>query len=184
MGRVGRAAAFEPAPNACMSAPYLAPVPRPMADASDFDVALEIGSESDADIVSAQDRALIRDSAGGRRASMLESVGPTRSLQAFVRALNARYPDTESVALDLGTVADLVALGLDEDLADELLVLAVYDAGEQDVVTGFLACLLDHDAGASLSRHVRRLIRKAAKDLNLADAASRHIAALLDPGDQ
>jgi hypothetical protein len=75
-----------------------------------------------------------------------------------------------------------VALGLDQDLADELRVLALHDASEQDVVTGFLACLLDHDAGASLSRHVRRLIRKAAKDLNLEDAVSWEMLALLAPG--
>jgi Ca-activated chloride channel family protein len=120
------------------------------------------------------------DSAAGQPQPPASCAGPSWSLAVFVQALNARHPDDDAVALELGTVADLVALGLDDDLADELLALAVDDTTEQDIVLTFLACLLAHDAGADLSRHVRRLIRRATKGSLAPERRRQYIADRLD----
>jgi Ca-activated chloride channel family protein len=87
---------------------------------------------------------------------------------ALAAALNARYPDTVSGELDITQVAELVELGLDPRQGEWLLNLVDGRTSERQVVIAFLLSLLDGPAGPLLSRHVRRLIRREGRELNLA----------------
>jgi len=85
----------------------------------------------------------------------------------LVSSLNARYPETTTVELDIATIAELVALGLDPGVADALLDLISKRVTERDIVAVFLAILSGSDYGKGFSRHVKRLIRVADKQTEL-----------------
>jgi Ca-activated chloride channel family protein len=86
---------------------------------------------------------------------------------ALAAGLNARYPDTVSVELDVTQIAELVGLGLDPELGEWLLGLVDDRTSERQVVIAFLLSLLDGLAGPLLSRHVQRQIRRAGRELKL-----------------
>ncbi len=90
----------------------------------------------------------------------------------LISSLNARYPDTISAKMDIATIAELMALGLDHEIADALSELVCTDVCERDIVIAFLAILAGSKAILSgskykyrkgLTRHVKRLIRMADK---------------------
>ena len=85
----------------------------------------------------------------------------------LVSSLNARYPETTTAELDIATIAELVALGLDPGVADALLDLISKRVTERDIVAVFLAILSGSDYGKGFSRHVKRLIRVADKQTEL-----------------
>lgn len=87
-----------------------------------------------------------------------------RNFDRLVSALNALYPDTTAAKLDIIKIADLVALGMDNIIADALSSLIGKQASEQDIVAVFLAILSGTYYGNGFSRHVKRLIRIAGKD--------------------
>ncbi len=79
----------------------------------------------------------------------------------LVSSLNVRYPDTIAAKLDIATIAELMNLGLDYDVADALLDLVFSGGAERDIVVVFLVILTNSKYGKGLSRHVKRLIRMA-----------------------
>ena len=83
--------------------------------------------------------------------------------EQLVVALNTRFPDTTTAKLDAVTIAELVALGLDQDVADALSDLINEGFTERDIVVMFLSILSASDYGKDFSRHVKRLIRMADK---------------------
>ncbi len=105
--------------------------------------------------------------------SFLHRQMPT-DFDQLVLSLNARYPDTIATKLDIATIAELMVLGLDHDVADALSDLVSTGGAERDIVIVFLAILAGSKHGKGLSRHVKRLIRMAdkggASDVVLSDA--------------
>ena len=98
----------------------------------------------------------------------------TSNFDRLILALNARYPEIMNARLDVSTLADLLELGLDQEIADELSVLIGAGKPEQNIVVAFLAVLSESRHGEGFSRHVKRLIRAAEKrttvDLSLKEA--------------
>jgi hypothetical protein len=101
-------------------------------------------------------------------------------IEPLIAALDARYAGAQT--LDIRSLADLSALGLDGDLAEGLKALAGRSGDEASAVAAFLAALLDSPAGKALSRHVRRLIRRLVKPAPVDADLKRAAAALLGPG--
>ena len=85
----------------------------------------------------------------------------------LISALNARYPEITSGQLDIEILADLLELGLDQEIADQLSVLVGDGRLEQAIVVAFLAALSESDYGKEFSRHVKRLIRSNEKRITL-----------------
>jgi len=81
----------------------------------------------------------------------------------LVAGLNDLYSDSSAAHLDIDKVNELVAVGLDQEIADQLLELIADGCDEDSIVVCFLAELSNSELGKSLSRHVNRLIRKANK---------------------
>ena len=91
----------------------------------------------------------------------------------LISSLNGRYPDAIAAKLEIETIAELVALGLDDGMAEVLSELIDTEYSESDIVVVFLVMLAGSEYGKDLSRHVKRMIRKAEKsvvfDLDLTD---------------
>ncbi len=124
------------------------------------------------------------DHAGTELAVEIISLSDPVEIGRLVAAVNARYPDAMTAArLDIGTLAELVALGLDETIDDALSALVRKRVTERDIVTIFLATLSASDYGKGFSRHVRRLIRKAKRPLFLSwstvDAVEEIMASMM-----
>ena len=81
----------------------------------------------------------------------------------LISALNARYLEIINGKLDVKTLADLLELELDQEIADQLSVLVGDGGSEQAIVVAFLAALSESGYGKEFSRHVKRLIRAAEK---------------------
>ena len=90
----------------------------------------------------------------------------TNDFSHLVSALNTLYSERTSTKLDITALSDLIALGLDQEIADRLSRLINTEEPELDVIIAFLSALSDSDAGNNLSRHVKRLIRRAEKQLS------------------
>jgi Ca-activated chloride channel family protein len=87
------------------------------------------------------------------------------SFEPLVSALNSRYPDSTGSRLDIQTISELVALGLDEEVGEELLELRTSSVTERHVTVAFLTAMSGSEHGEGLSRHVKRLIRMAGKEV-------------------
>ena len=85
----------------------------------------------------------------------------------LISALNARYLEIINGKLDVKTLADLLELELDQEIADQLSVLVGDGGSEQAIVVAFLAALSESGYGKEFSRHVKRLIRAAEKRTTL-----------------
>ena len=95
---------------------------------------------------------------------------PTADFERLIAALNVRYPDTDTARLDITTIDELVALGLDQEVADtlsDILSRADGKVSEQDIIITLLAILAGSACGKGFSRHVKRLIRAADKQTAL-----------------
>lgn len=88
----------------------------------------------------------------------------TDSFEQLVSVLNDRYPDSTSSKLDIQTISELVVLGLDEEVGEDLLALTTNTVSERHVAVVFLTLLSASEHGIALSRHVKRLIRMADKE--------------------
>ncbi len=97
----------------------------------------------------------------------------TADFNTLVSSLNAHYPDAITAKLETKTIAELVMLGLDDEVAEALSQLIDTEHSERDIVILFLSILANSEYGKDLSRHVKRMIRKAEKsvvfDLDLTD---------------
>jgi len=89
---------------------------------------------------------------------------PPPSCRPLAAALNARYPGFFGGVLDIDSLAELKALGLDPKLIDELSAWVDKKTPEALLVLALLQALLERDTGKGFSRHVQRLIRRAAKE--------------------
>ena len=98
---------------------------------------------------------------------------------ALVSALNRRYADGRITMLDMDAVDDLEALGLPEEIAEGLRELVGRGWSERDLVVEFLVVLSEGPHGVRLDRQVKRLIRKAHKDLTPEQAVRSTVADLL-----
>jgi Ca-activated chloride channel family protein len=103
----------------------------------------------------------------------------TNDFTRLVAGLNDLYSDISAAHLDIDNVNELVAVGLDQEIADQLLELIADGFDEVSMVVCFLAELSNSEFGKDLTRHVARLIRKANKknvvSVAVADAVSRLI---------
>ena len=98
----------------------------------------------------------------------------------LVSSLNARYPDTNAAKLDIGSVSELVGLGLDPAVADSLSRLIGTGISEWDIVVVFLAILSGGNYGKGFSRYVKRLIRSADKQTVLAVSVRDAVGDIID----
>lgn len=87
-----------------------------------------------------------------------------KALPSFVEALNALYPASAPAVLDIDTIDELEALGLDEAVAGALRAL-VDDVHTEALVVRIFLYALTLDLGVlhtySLSRNLRRVLRRA-----------------------
>lgn len=90
--------------------------------------------------------------------------------ELLVETLNERYPESTTAKLDIERVAELLTLGLKQSIGDVLAGLITSRVTEHDVVLAFLVILSDSEFGRRLSRHVKRLIRMADKNIAYDDA--------------
>ena len=102
------------------------------------------------------------------------------SFEPLIHALNDRYPESASDKLDADTVAMLVSLGLEEDTADVLVELIDAEVSEREVVIAFLVALAGSPHAKGLSRHVRRLIRKAEKKISFHESLIEAVSEVVD----
>ncbi len=100
---------------------------------------------------------------------------PDNSFSQLVDALNALYADESIIHLVIDTFEELTLFGLDQAISDQLAALIPDGTDEGDVVICFLMELSNSESGKELSRHVKRLIRKANRK-NRAVPASVHDA--------
>jgi len=92
-----------------------------------------------------------------------DTEGPSAAVIRLVAGLNARYPETHAGTLDIDSLSDLAALGLNAEQIEALFALVEGPTTEREVIVALLIVLLESDAGKGLSRHVRRLIGRAAR---------------------
>jgi len=107
-----------------------------------------------------------------------------RRLHRLVGRLNARYPAETTSELDLEALPALHRLPLRSAELVALKVLCMDGVKESTVVLAFLAALAESPGGAGLSRHLRRLIRRAARDASIppeVEAAVGEVVAGLAP---
>ncbi len=101
-------------------------------------------------------------------------------IDVLVAGLNATYPETHSARLDITTIAALQSLGLDKVLAG-VLMLCILGQEEQHIVLAFLMQLAESPHGQGLTRHVRRLIRKAGKNVEISTELTELIQGIFGP---
>ena len=71
-------------------------------------------------------------------------------------------------------------MGLDQNIADQLFGLVSDECDESGIVVCFLAQLLNTDWSKDLSRHVRRLIRKAGKQNAVPATVADVVSVIID----
>ena len=81
--------------------------------------------------------------------------------------LNTLYPEERTAELKIETLAELVILGLEQNIANKLSALISDAITEIDVVVGLLMALSKSKHGKDLSRHASRIIRMAGKKVVL-----------------
>ena len=87
----------------------------------------------------------------------------TNDFTLFIARLNDLYSDRFAAQLNIEKISELVAIGLDQEVADLLLEFVEDGYEEVSIVICFLMELSKGEAGKGLSRHVSRLIRQANK---------------------
>ncbi len=94
----------------------------------------------------------------------------------LISALNERYPETTATELDIATLSEFKAMGLDLHKYIRLrnLNYNVYDKGdyEQELIVFFLMVLVESAYGKKFTRHVKRLIRSAYKNITTDSSAN------------
>ena len=93
----------------------------------------------------------------------------------LVEELNDRYLDTHTAKLEVITVSVLTVMGLNSYISEQLLNLIDNGYTERAVVVTFLSMLSDSDYGNTFSRHMKRLIRMAAKGVEYNAALSEAV---------
>ncbi len=99
--------------------------------------------------------------------------------QGLTAVLNHRYRARFGGTLDLYRLSELQGLGLDGRLIDDLRGLTGSAGGERLVVIAFLAALVGTATGKGLSWHVRRLIRRAAREAPIGAELQRAVGLLV-----
>ncbi|MBA1445989.1 MAG: hypothetical protein M3H12_07025 [Chromatiales bacterium] len=95
--------------------------------------------------------------------------------------LNQRFDENFAGSLNLSTVAELRKEGLGRIPADVLDQFVDKGMDERSVVIAYLLLLLDAPKGIAASRHLQRLVRRAAKQWPVTSDvldAVRYVAAL------
>ena len=105
---------------------------------------------------------------------------PSNGFERLIAGLNNLYSDASASHLDIDEIHALVAIGLDRELGEQLLDLVAAGSDEAGIVVCFLMQLADSEPGKGLSRHVKRLIRKAHKRNVMPTATVDAVAALVD----
>ena len=105
---------------------------------------------------------------------------PYDSFSWLIESLNVQYSDESITHLDINTFEKLVLFGLNQAIADQLVALIPDGTDERNIVICFLMELSKSEVGKDLSRHAKRLIRKAyrkqpAMPVLVSDAISRLI---------
>ncbi len=105
---------------------------------------------------------------------------PYKSFSRLVERLNVLHTDESINRLNIDTFEELVLFGLDPAIVDQLVALTPDRTDESSIVICFLTELSHSDPGKDLSRHVKRLIRKASRNspampASVSDAVSRLI---------
>ena len=101
------------------------------------------------------------------------------SFEPLVSGLNSHYPDSTSANLDIQTISELVALGLDKVIGEELIELTTSSVTERHVTVAFLTAILGSKHGEGLSRHVKRLIRMAGKEVPVSASLASSMSQIL-----
>jgi len=86
----------------------------------------------------------------------------TTNFEVLVKSLNRLYANSSAAHLELATISELVHLGLPQAHADKLKQQVSTECSELSVVVSFLVELAEGDKGEGMSRHLKRVIRKAA----------------------
>jgi hypothetical protein len=103
----------------------------------------------------------------------------------LISELNGRYTDSISALLHIDFIEELVELGLDETIADQLAELVHGKAHSSDkdaevkIVICFLSQLASNDCGKGMSRHLKRLVRRASKQITLSPPVVKRIAGFI-----
>ncbi len=87
--------------------------------------------------------------------------GPSDHFSKLVEELNLQYAEEFITRLNINTLDDLTFLGLNQTITDQLGSLISDTAEEGTIVIRFLMELSIREPGKKLSRHVKRLIRRA-----------------------
>ncbi|RLJ17522.1 hypothetical protein DJ031_14530 [bacterium endosymbiont of Escarpia laminata] len=82
---------------------------------------------------------------------------------SLIENLNRRFDETTTNIFRIATVAELRTLGLDYLIADELDALVDEGMDERSVVISYLQLLIKTSQDAVASRHLQRLVGRAAK---------------------
>ncbi len=88
---------------------------------------------------------------------------PYNSFSRLVERLNVLYADESITHLNIDTFEELILFELDQAIADQLVALTPDGTDESNIVICFLMELSRSEPGKDLSRHVKRLIRKASR---------------------
>ena len=89
---------------------------------------------------------------------------PSTSLDRIVAALSARFPDSRAVELDINTLDDLAAIGMEPEVLTRLADLIDGGEPEEVVVLAVLFVVASSPEGKHLSRNAQRLIRRASRN--------------------
>ena len=104
----------------------------------------------------------------------------TNDFSRLVAGLNDLYSDRSAAHLDIDNINELVAVGLDQEIADRLSELTADGYDEISIVVCFLAELSDSESGKDLCHHVNRLIRKANKKSVVPSAVADAVSGLIN----
>ena len=104
---------------------------------------------------------------------------PSR-FERLIEGLNNRYSDRTAAHLDIGKVDQLTVIGLDRETRNRLMEIVDKDCTEANLVVCFLTHLLNSEFGDGLSRHARRMIRKASRQHAVPEAAIGIVTGLID----
>ena len=88
---------------------------------------------------------------------------PYNSFSRPVERLNLLYADESITHLNIDTFEELILFELDQAISDQLVALTPDGTDESNIVNCFLMELSRSESGKDLSRHVKRLIRKASR---------------------
>lgn len=105
---------------------------------------------------------------------------PGLSMDQIVSRLNHAYPSVDPTRLDIDSLSDLEHLGVASKILEQLNELVEEAYPEEMVIIAWLSVLIDSDEGSAASRHVRRLIHKAQKRLDIGGELKAQIGELMD----